>query len=70
VRYRRDKAFIARLCVRAVDRLFEGSGARAVLDSEPIQRCHRDAHGASHHAALSWDLVAEQFGRQAMGVAP
>ncbi|HEY7540559.1 MAG TPA: acyl-CoA dehydrogenase family protein [Methylomirabilota bacterium] len=68
-RYRRDKAFIARLAVRAVDRLFEGSGARAVLDAEPIQRCHRDAHGASHHAALSWDLVAEQFGRQAMGLA-
>jgi len=70
IRYRRDKAFIARLCVRAVDRLFEASGARAVLDAEPIQRCHRDAHGASHHAALSWDLVAEQFGRQAMGVGP
>jgi len=68
IRYRRDKAFIARLCVRAVDRLFEASGARAVLDAEPIQRCHRDAHGASHHAALSWDLVAEQFGRQAMGL--
>jgi 3-hydroxy-9,10-secoandrosta-1,3,5(10)-triene-9,17-dione monooxygenase len=70
IRYRRDKAFIARLCVRAVDRLFEGSGARAVLDAEPIQRFHRDAHGASHHAALSWDLVAEQFGRQAFGPAP
>ena len=70
IRYRRDKAFMARLCVRAVDRLFEGSGARAVLDAEPIQRCHRDAHGASHHAALSWDLVAEQFGRQAMGSDP
>ena len=68
IRYRRDKAFMARLCVRAVDRLFEGSGARAVMDSEPIQRCHRDAHAASHHAALSWDLVAEQFGRQSMGL--
>src|SRR5262249_18434264 len=67
IRYRRDKAFIARLCVRAVHRLFEGSGARGVGDAEPIQRYHRDAHGASHHAALSWDLVAEQFGKQAMG---
>ena len=67
IRYRRDKAFISRLCVRAVDRLFEGSGARAVMDAEPIQRYHRDAHGASHHAALSWDLVAEQFGKQATG---
>ena len=70
IRYRRDKAFISRLCVRAVDRLFEGSGARAVMDAEPIQRYHRDAHGASHHAALSWDLVAEQFGKQAMGAGP
>jgi 3-hydroxy-9,10-secoandrosta-1,3,5(10)-triene-9,17-dione monooxygenase len=67
-RYRRDKAFVARLCVRAVDRLFEGSGARAVMDSESIQRSHRDAHAAAHHQALSWDPVAEQFGRLARGL--
>jgi 3-hydroxy-9,10-secoandrosta-1,3,5(10)-triene-9,17-dione monooxygenase len=69
-RYRRDKAFTAKLCVAAVNRLFEAGGARAVLDSQPIQRFHRDAHGASHHAALSWDAVAEQFGRQALGLGP
>jgi 3-hydroxy-9,10-secoandrosta-1,3,5(10)-triene-9,17-dione monooxygenase len=69
-RYRRDKAFIAKLCVRAVDRLFDGSGARAVMDSEPIQRFHRDAHAASHHAALNWDVMAEGFGRQALGLGP
>ena len=68
VRYRRDKAFIARLCVQAVNRLFEASGAHAVLESDPIQRFHRDVHGASHHAALTWDPPAEQFGRQALGV--
>jgi 3-hydroxy-9,10-secoandrosta-1,3,5(10)-triene-9,17-dione monooxygenase len=67
-RYRRDKAFVARLCVRAVNRLFEASGARAVLESDPIQRFHRDVHGASHHAALTWDPPAEQFGRQALGL--
>jgi 3-hydroxy-9,10-secoandrosta-1,3,5(10)-triene-9,17-dione monooxygenase len=69
-RYRRDKAYVAKLCVQAVNRLFEGSGARAVMDSEPIQRFHRDAHAASHHAALSWDVWAEQFGRQAFGLGP
>src|SRR4029453_12479913 len=66
LRYRRDKAFVARLCVQAVNRLFEASGARAVLESEPIQRFHRDVHGASHHAALTWDPVAEQYGREAL----
>ncbi len=65
-RYRCDKAYVARLCVQAVNRLFEGSGAHAVLESEAIQRFHRDAHSASHHAALTWDAIAEQFGREAL----
>jgi 3-hydroxy-9,10-secoandrosta-1,3,5(10)-triene-9,17-dione monooxygenase len=69
-RYRRDKAFVVKLSVQAVNRLFEASGARAVLESEPIQRFHRDAHGVSHHAALGWDVAAEQFGRQALGLGP
>jgi 3-hydroxy-9,10-secoandrosta-1,3,5(10)-triene-9,17-dione monooxygenase len=69
-RYRRDKAFVARLSVQAVNRLYEASGAHAVLDSAPMQRFHRDAHGASHHAALSWDVAAEQFGRQVLGLSP
>jgi 3-hydroxy-9,10-secoandrosta-1,3,5(10)-triene-9,17-dione monooxygenase len=69
-RYRRDKAFVAKLSVQAVNRLFEAGGARAVLASEPLQRFHRDAHGASHHAALGWDVAAEQFGRQALGLPP
>lgn len=67
-RYRRDKAFVALLCVRAVNRLFEASGARGVLESDPLQRFHRDVHGASHHAALSWDTFGEQFGRLSLGL--
>jgi 3-hydroxy-9,10-secoandrosta-1,3,5(10)-triene-9,17-dione monooxygenase len=69
-RYRRDKAFVVKLCVQAVNRLFEASGAHAVLSSNPMQRFHRDAHSLSHHAALGWDIAAEQFGRQALGLPP
>src|SRR5919109_970360 len=58
-RYRRDKSFAARLCVQAVNRLFEASGGRAILESEVIQRCHRDIHAASHHQGISWDAAAE-----------
>jgi hypothetical protein len=36
--------------------------------SEPMQRHHRDAHSASHHAALGWDVAAEEFGRQALSL--
>ncbi|MFI1249634.1 acyl-CoA dehydrogenase family protein [Streptomyces anulatus] len=66
-RYLRDASFIVSLCMRAVNRLYEASGARAMLDAEPIQRLHRDAHAASHHQALNWDTAAEQFGRLALG---
>jgi 3-hydroxy-9,10-secoandrosta-1,3,5(10)-triene-9,17-dione monooxygenase len=66
-RYRRDRAFLARLCVRAVNRLFEAGGARAILESEPLQRFHRDAHAASHHASLAWDPAAEAYGRLRLG---
>ena len=69
-RSRRDKAFVVKLCVQAVNRLFEASGAHAVLASHPMQRFHRDAHSLSHHAALGWDVAAEQFGRQALGLPP
>jgi 3-hydroxy-9,10-secoandrosta-1,3,5(10)-triene-9,17-dione monooxygenase len=68
-RYRRDKAFVARLAVLAVNTLFEGSGAHAVLEPDPLQRVHRDVHAASHHAALGWDPVAEHYGRQALAAA-
>jgi 3-hydroxy-9,10-secoandrosta-1,3,5(10)-triene-9,17-dione monooxygenase len=56
--------------VQAVNRLFEASGAHAVLESAPIQRLHRDVHAASHHAALTWDVAAENFGRLALGAPP
>ena len=69
-RYRRDKSFAARLCVQAVNRLFEASGGRAIAESEAIQRFHRDVNAGSHHQGLSGDVSAEDYGRQALGLPP
>ena len=69
-RYRRDKTFAARLCVQAVNRLFDASGGSAILESAAMQRFHRDVHAASHHQGISWDAAAEDFGRQALGLSP
>jgi alkylation response protein AidB-like acyl-CoA dehydrogenase len=63
-------AYVATLCVRAVDRLFAASGGRALFDANPLQRFHRDIHAASHHATLSWDIVSEQYGRVLLGLDP
>jgi 3-hydroxy-9,10-secoandrosta-1,3,5(10)-triene-9,17-dione monooxygenase len=68
-RYRRDKSFIARVCVQAVNRLFDGSGGHALFATQAIQRIHRDVHAAAHHVALSWDAPAQAYGRLALNPA-
>ncbi len=67
-RYRRDQAYLARLSVQAVNRIFEAAGGRALFDSHPLQRFHRDIHAASHHVSLAWDSPAEQYGKARLGV--
>lgn len=69
-RYKRNKTFAAKLCVQAVNRLFEGSGGSAIYESQALQRFHRDINAASHHQGISWDAAAEDFGRQALGLSP
>ena len=70
LRVRRNQAYVVTLCVQAVNRLFAGSGGRALFEASPLQRFHRDIHAASHHAALSWDTLAEQYGRVLLGLEP
>jgi 3-hydroxy-9,10-secoandrosta-1,3,5(10)-triene-9,17-dione monooxygenase len=70
LRYRRDHCYVATLCVRAVNRLFEASGGHAILESSPLQRAHRDVHAGSHHVILGWDGPAEQYGLVRSGLEP
>ncbi|PON17536.1 hypothetical protein C2W62_12665 [Candidatus Entotheonella serta] len=69
-RYMRDKTFVAKLCVQAVNRLFEASGGSAIMETSALQRFHRDVHAASHHQGINWDAAAENFGRQLLGLEP
>jgi 3-hydroxy-9,10-secoandrosta-1,3,5(10)-triene-9,17-dione monooxygenase len=68
VRYRRNGAYAAQLCVGAVDLLFTGSGGGGIYDSNPIQRAWRDVHAASAHITLTWDSAASLYGRVAFGL--
>lgn len=68
-RYRRDQVYMAKLCVQSVNRLFEVSGGRGIREDSAIQRFHRDIHAATHHFSLTWDPVAEQYGKVRLGIA-
>jgi 3-hydroxy-9,10-secoandrosta-1,3,5(10)-triene-9,17-dione monooxygenase len=67
VRMRRDAAFAATLCRRAVDLLHEASGGAAMFLAHPMHRVFADMHAASTHIALSWDAIAATAGSVAMG---
>jgi len=69
-RYRRDAAFAATLCTRAVDVLFTATGGAAIYERNPIQRAFRDAHAANAHFALAWDVNGALYGRVALGLPP
>lgn len=70
VRYRRNGAYAASLCVGAVDLLFTASGGGGIYDTNPIQRAWRDIHAAAAHISLVWDNAATLYGRVAFGLSP
>ncbi len=67
VRYRRDGAFSAELCSRAVDLLYEAGGGGAVYLHHPLQRAFRDMHAARAHITFNTDVAATAYGRVALG---
>ena len=69
-RFRRDKAFVTQLCLRAVNRLFDLSGGHALFASVSLQRSHRDAQAVAHRDGLIMDLGGLQYGRVALGLEP
>jgi 3-hydroxy-9,10-secoandrosta-1,3,5(10)-triene-9,17-dione monooxygenase len=68
MRYRRDVAFAANLCIEAVDMVCAGSGASALYLDNPLSRYFRDAHAVGAHIAFSMDAAASGFGRAALGL--
>jgi len=69
-RYRRDGAFAATLCTRAVDVLFTATGGGAIYAEHPLQRAFRDVHAANAHYVLNWDINGAMYGRVAFGLSP
>ena len=69
-RYRRDGAYAATLCTRAVDALFRATGGGAIYARNPLQRMFRDIHAANAHYVLNWDINGAMFGRVLLGLSP
>ncbi len=69
-RNRRDIAYVASQCTKALDRLFAAAGAANIYLSSEAQRLFRDIHTAGMHISLSWDVAGSVYGRVMFGMPP
>jgi 3-hydroxy-9,10-secoandrosta-1,3,5(10)-triene-9,17-dione monooxygenase len=69
-RCRRDCAYAARTCRRAVNDLFEVSGGSSLFESSELQRLWRDVNAVTAHHSLTWDIRGGEYGRVLMGLPP
>jgi 3-hydroxy-9,10-secoandrosta-1,3,5(10)-triene-9,17-dione monooxygenase len=68
LRVRRDQVRGTGQAIRAVDRLFENSGGRALKAGTPIQRFWRDAHAGRVHAINDPERALSMFGGGEFGL--
>ncbi len=67
LRYKRNAAYAATLCVEAVDALHAVTGATGIYQSYPLERIFRDAHALGAHISLNFDAQAPAWGLVALG---
>ena len=67
LRYKRNCALAARMCVEAVDSLHEMAGANGIYDHYPLQRMFRDQRAAAGHFSFSTDAQLPPWGLVALG---
>ncbi len=67
LRYKRNCALAAKLCVETVDSLHEMAGANGIYDHAPLQRMFRDARAAAGHFSFSTDAQLPPWGLVALG---
>jgi alkylation response protein AidB-like acyl-CoA dehydrogenase len=68
VRLKRDVAFAAQLCRRAVDRLAMAMGVPGQKDDHPVRMRARDMNALASHGLMSWESNALPFGRASFGL--
>ncbi|HEY2592754.1 MAG TPA: acyl-CoA dehydrogenase family protein [Chloroflexota bacterium] len=65
---RRDNAFIAQSCRKAVSMLYEECGGSGLYESSDLQRLWRDTAAASAHHGLTWDWHAVGWSKAILGL--
>jgi alkylation response protein AidB-like acyl-CoA dehydrogenase len=65
---RRDQAFTAQACRKAVNMLYEECGGSGLFESSEFQRLWRDTNAAAAHHGLTWDWHAVAWTKTMLGL--
>ncbi|MBM3504793.1 MAG: acyl-CoA dehydrogenase [Alphaproteobacteria bacterium] len=65
--FARDRAYVARRCSEAVERLVKHMGASGLYDDNPVQRFHRDLQAMAQQIGVNWDRNMLPFARWLIG---
>lgn len=68
--WRTNQAYAVKMCIQAVDRLFEAAGGNSWFEGNEMQRLFRDSHMTGAHAYTDYDVCAQILGRELMGLEP
>lgn len=68
--WRTNQAYAVKMCVAAVNRLFEAAGATSWFEGNELQRLFRDSNMTAAHAYTDYDVCSQILGRELMGLEP
>ena len=67
IELRRGHAYAVRLCVRAINDLYEVVGGTGISLDSGIQRAWRDINATAHHISVNWNAVSTMYGQMKLG---
>lgn len=70
IEFRRGHAYVVKLCVNAINGLFDAVGGTGINLDNGVQRAWRDIHAVAHHISINWNAVSTMVGQQRLGLPP
>lgn len=67
---RRGHAYAVRLCVDAINALYDVVGGTGIQLDSGIQRAWRDINAVAHHISVNWNAVSTMYGQMRLGLPP
>jgi len=70
IAFRRGHAYAVRLCVQAINGLYDVVGGTGIQLDSGIQRAWRDINAVAHHISVNWNAVSTMAGQMRLGLPP